>query len=111
MWVNLGTVAAGPDPLTFTANGLTGGQYYQFTVQAANIHGWGYESAVFIENSAAPPEQPDKIVTTVLNTNIKLTWIQPNNNYKTITAYQVVIWDKITSEYVVDTDLCDGSTA
>ena len=59
VWVDLATVAAGPDPLSYTANGLTGGIYYQFTVQAENIHGWGYESSVFIENAAAPPDQPD----------------------------------------------------
>ena len=73
-WVDLVTIPAGDDPLTYKVESLTGGQYYRFTVLAENIHGWGQESAVFIENAASPPSQPDPIVTSYLNTNIKVVW-------------------------------------
>ena len=66
IWVDEAIIAAdGSTDYSFTAGGLTGGTYYQFTILAENIHGWSSESALFTDNAAGKPDKPDAVVTTV----------------------------------------------
>ena len=48
--------ATGASSYSLTVGGLTGGSYYQFTIMAENIHGWGSESALFTDNAAGKPD-------------------------------------------------------
>ena len=90
---------------------LTGGSYYQFTIQAENIHGWSIESTLFSENAAAKPAKVASFTTTVEGTFIKVQWSSPFNNYKTITSYRVTIKDKGSGLFEEDKSICDGSNA
>ena len=103
--------ADGSSEYSLTVGGLTGGTYYQFTILAENIHGWGPESALFTENAAGKPEKPDAVVTSNQGTSINVDWDAPGNSFKTITSYTVTIKDKVSGVFSEHTDLCDGSSA
>lgn len=110
-WVDKEVVAAdSSETYSVTIGGLTGGVYYQFTILAENIHGWGTQSAVFTENAAGKPNKPEAVVTINYGTSIKVDWSTPGNNYKTITAYRVLIKDQDSGEFSEHATLCNGSS-
>ena len=111
MWTDLVTVPATASPIfSFLFEGLSGGTYYQFTILAENIQGWGSESPILVENAADQPNKPDVIVTSTLGTSIKVRWEPPNNNFKTITEYLVTIKDKGTGIFAENKSLCNGGS-
>jgi len=56
------------------------------------------------------PDQPDAVVTTRVNLNIRITWTAPTDNFKAITAYRVIIEDTDASgNYIENVAFCDGS--
>ena len=55
------------------------------------------------------PDQIPTVTTSLINTNVKITWSEPADNGKPITAYKVqfLTFDGIT--FATNTTYCDGS--
>lgn len=104
-------VATGDPTYSLQIGSLTGGSYYQFTILAQNIHGWGSESAIFTENAAGRPSKPETVITMISGTYIKVDWEPSLSNYKTITYYVITILDKGSGTFAEDKTLCDGTNA
>jgi len=106
------TVLAGVSPLfigsTFTqTTNVAPGQLYQFRVAAKNKYGWGSYSPYLSSYAATEPGPPAAPVTTRNDTAIKISWVTPDQNGLSVTAYEVLIlqgggtWSS--------TSACDGS--
>jgi len=106
VWEDLATVDGAI--ATYTAETLTPGELYDFSIVAENIHDFGLESTPISEYAAQRPDQPNQIVTSVQNTNIKVTWAEPVVNHRPVTLYEIVILDNGAGTYAEDTTLCDG---
>lgn len=93
--------------------GLTAGQYYKFRVIAHNVHGWADElSEIASFQAAQKPDQPLAVTTTLSNLNVRIAWTAPNDNFKAITKYEVLIEDTDASgNFVSDVTYCDGTNA
>ena len=51
---------------------LSPGVYYEYTIQAENIYGFGPSSAIFTVITSQPPNKPDPVVTSIYLTYIKV---------------------------------------
>ena len=78
-WTDLTSVSSPTTQYIHTT--LSPGVYYDYTVSAQNIHGFGPSSAIFSTITSQPPNAPDAVVTTVYLTFIKVTWAAPFSNY------------------------------
>lgn len=104
-------VGESSDSLTtsFTvSSGITEGEDYQFKVRAKNVHGWGDFSSVATLVPSSVPDAPSTVTTTYdSNGDVKVTWIAPDNNGDTITAYYIVFADESETTYTPHAD-CDA---
>jgi len=56
------------------------------------VHGWSSTySPEFAFMAAQVPDTPATMTTSYTNSNVRFTWVAPFANYKTITAYQILI--------------------
>lgn len=76
---------------TMTATGLTGGLTYKFKIESRNIKGFSPESSVISILAAGKPETPLAPTTSVLASNVIITWVAPFDNYLSITGYRIKI--------------------
>jgi hypothetical protein len=70
---------------------LTPGVTYGFKIQSRNAFGLSEFSSVFYILCGTVPESPTAPVTTSVGSDIKISWIAPNNNGAQITGYNVLI--------------------
>ena len=87
------------------------GDWYDFRVSAHNVHGWSVVSALKSIQAAQAPDSPAAATTTIVDKSIRIYWTQPSWNFKTITAYQVLIQDHLGSTFSEELTHCDGSTS
>ena len=68
----------------------TPGITYQFSNKVNNIFGYllGY-SLISTIKSAKAPNSPSCLITSISGQNVKIDWIASNNNFDSITRYQV----------------------
>ena len=60
---------------TFTKDGLTPGQLYQFRIKARNVHGWSPDySTVVTFQTAERPSQPAAATTELFNLSVRISW-------------------------------------
>lgn len=95
---------------TAAANGVLAGQLYQVRVRAKNTHGWGPESGVLSIYAAAVPEPPAAPTTAQAGTSMRISWLAPDNNGLTVTAYQILIRESDGATWT-EAAACDGSDA
>jgi hypothetical protein len=93
---------------TAAANGVLAGQLYQVRVRAKNTHGWGPESNVLSIYAAAVPEAPDAPSTAQEGVAMRISWLAPDNNGLTVTAYQILIRESDGATWT-EAAACDGS--
>jgi len=79
-WVDLVTVPGSSTSYLHTT--LLAGLYYEYTISAENIFGFGPASSIFTVRTSQVPDQPDPVVTSVYLTYIKVTWTAPFANYQ-----------------------------
>lgn len=102
-WASLGLTAN----LYKDVTSLTGGSYYKFKVRGINKYGEGPDSAEVQMLTSEAPAAPAAPVVTVADANIKIEWVEPFDNHRPVTSYQVLIKTK-AGTYIERTDLCDG---
>lgn len=79
---------------TYTrTTGVVAGQSYQFRIRALNIHGWGSFSPVLTIVASSKPDQMATVTTSIDSSTgkLKILWVEPEDNYNTITAYKIEI--------------------
>ena len=83
--------------LTYTvAQGVAYGDSYMFKVRSKNYWGWSDFSTSLIIKSATYPDPMATITTSVdaATGNVNIIWAEPYDNEQTITAYEILIYDK-----------------
>lgn len=96
--------------LSFTTTDVVGGESYRFRVRAYNVYGPGeYSDEVVIEASAAP-DQVTGVATSVVDTDVLISWTAPSFNYKTISQYDILILDN-DGTWRNDMTYCNGSVS
>lgn len=93
---------------TFSVTGLTGGATYLFKVRAINIYDIGEFSTSLSVIAADVPGKPNIAAVTLDGTQVRITWLKPEDHYGEITAYQVLL-RKADLTYVEYILRCDGS--
>lgn len=74
---------------------------------AHNIYGWGLPSPILSVIASGVPDAPASATTSLSNLYLKISWIAPNNNFATISAYKITIADSLGT-YREDTIDCNG---
>lgn len=111
-WAPLQGQAGAPSTaLTFTLAGATPGEWYRFRVRAHNAQGWGPYSATMAAQAADVPGEPAAVSTALADASVRVTWVAPASNFKTITTYTVEIQNAAGTLYLADTTHCDGTSA
>lgn len=100
-----------PLTTTVTHSPLIGGTTYKYQVRAHNIHGWGLWSDIMTEVASGIPETPSPVQVHIVNLDVKVSWLMPNENFATITAYEVKIVQNDGATYTAQLNYCDGSLA
>jgi len=78
-------------------------------VRAYNKYGEGpFTAAVTVQTSQAP-EQPVAPVLEVVGGYVKISWIEPFNNYRPVLGYQVLIETSTANTFIERKALCDGA--
>ena len=95
--------------ITFTKAALIAGQWYDFKLRAKNVHGWSEFSSIISAEAAQWPDPPAAITTSLTNLKIRISWVAPTDNFKDITAYQILIQDTNEDGTFIETSFCDGS--
>jgi hypothetical protein len=96
---------------TYSLSSLTAGIAYSFQVRAYNSFGWGDWSAVSILTPSDVPDTMATLTTSVVGTNVLISWAAPSSNGIAITAYNILIRLSDNSTFAADTTDCDGSSA
>ena len=78
---------------SYTFSPVVTGVTYSFRVQAHNSEGYSAYSAVIKVLAAKVPEAPGAPVTTVVNENLIVNWVEPESNGSPINAYTIMIRD------------------
>lgn len=96
---------------TFTVtSGLVAGQGYLFRLRAENIYGWGPYSGQTLIYAAGLPTQPYQAVTTIVGTDVVISWSEPENSAAPLIAYSVVIL-RADGTFGEELTHCDGAGA
>jgi len=77
-------------------------------VAVSNVHGEGPATAPVSQTTANVPETPAAPTIEEVGTTVKISWTEPSDRLKPITAYQVT-WLDSSGGYVEHTSICDGS--
>jgi len=91
---------------------IEAGLYYMFKVRAANIYGHGPYSPVFRFKAAEEPKILDSrtILTTNIETDVKISWAYPDDNGDTVTAYLIELRTQ-SGIVFFESPECDGKLA
>ena len=85
---------------------------YQFKHRAHNIFGAGTHSSVTTIKAATKPDVMVAPVTAVAaGSNVRISWVAPDDRGDTITAYIIQIQTSVAGTYVNDTTNCNGSSS
>jgi len=94
---------------TTNAGLVSQGLTYTFKIRSANSVGYSLESTTISIKAAQVPDRPDPAPTTLMvNSDIRISWLAPNNRGQTITAYIVKIRTGDGVSFQADAS-CDGS--
>lgn len=101
-------------PLTHTGTTIalpTPGVNYSFQISALNVHGEGPNSTIVTIKASSKPAQISTVVLSEsnVNTKVRITWNVPNDNYDTITAYNIYLLQKSTEQFKIFTWICNGA--
>jgi hypothetical protein len=94
--------------LEISISGHTLGETYHFRASAGNIHSWGAYSDILTVVATTVPEKPDPTVITIENTDFKISWTPPDDNYGAITKYIITI-RQAEGAYSEELTYCDGT--
>jgi hypothetical protein len=94
----------------YLVSGLNAGTLYSFTVQAVNSEGISSASVPVSILAAEAPSAPAMPTTTIIGSNIHLSWVAPNSNGSPVFAYIITFKDS-ADEYHLVLDECNGSSA
>jgi len=83
-------IAIGLSQKAFTPSGLQLGTTYEWTVQSRNSVGYSAESDSLLLLHALPPEQPAAPSVQNEEQSVVVTWIKPEENGSTITAFKIL---------------------
>ena len=97
--------------LGFTLVGVTEGATYRFQIRAVNIYGAGQASPAAPIRASDIPSRMASPSTVRAGTDIVVSWDPPASNGAALSAYEISVFSRATSAYVVDTSACDGSGA
>ena len=88
---------------------VTSGQIYGFKYRAYNRQGWSEYSDISYIMAANAPSQLLPVIVTLSGSNVRFSWIEPDDGAQPITAYtlEVLHYDGIT--FSEETSSCDGS--
>lgn len=92
--------------LAFVDSGLTSGSNYLFKVRSRNSFGYSDYSDSIQLLVAFVPSLPNPPVTSVIASNVILTWEAPNDNGSTITKYLITI--RKSDDTYFESPYCDG---
>lgn len=70
---------------------LTQGTTYSFKVDARNSVGYSAESNTVSILAAQVPDQPSAPITVIEDTNLRVSWLAPNNRGSVIQAYSISV--------------------
>ena len=87
---------------------LSGGEAYQFQVRAVNIYGPGTLSDPVSQTVSNVPGKPAMVSVTLSDTNVLFAWAKPDENFSSITAYNLEL-RKHDGSWVTDSVNCDAS--
>jgi len=93
---------------TYTATGLTENVVYSFKVKAKNLVGFSLESDPISIRAATVPLTPIAPTTSVQSSDVKVTWVNPDNGGSPFTAYRVTVKQN-DNTFSEETVTCDGS--
>lgn len=104
-------VQSGLSTTTTSVSGLTPGQIYSFQISAKNLLGEGPLSPAVSIRAAATPQAPDPVTIAMDAAEVKISWTYPTViNNAPVTSFKVLILNKLTSLYVENQSLCNGSS-
>lgn len=103
------TVATLATSFTVTS-GLVAGQGYLFRLRAESIYGWGPYSGETLIYAAGLPTQPYQAVTTIVGTDVVVSWSEPENSAAPLIAYSIVIL-RADGTFGEELTSCDGASA
>jgi hypothetical protein len=78
-------------------------------LRADNALGWGAYSSITTMTPQASPSQMSAVTTTVVGSNVQISWSLPTSNGASVTAYKIVIAQTGGSIYTETTVYCDGT--
>lgn len=94
---------------SYSKTSLTPGTSYKFRLRAKNALGWGDYSSITTMTPYAAPSQMTAVTTTVVGSNVQISWTAPTSNGASITAYKILIAQSDGSAYTETTAYCDGT--
>jgi hypothetical protein len=91
------------------SNDVFPGTTYKFRVRAHNVQGWSTWSNVSIIRSTGWPDKPDPVTTVINNVYVRITWVDPSNNYESIDKYDIRIRESDGVTFIQQLQYCDGT--
>lgn len=73
---------------SITGDRVVSGRVYKFRYRARNIHGWGPYSDTLDLLAASIPDQLQPVITTLIGTQVQISWIPLKENGAQITQYK-----------------------
>jgi hypothetical protein len=114
---NLGSGTVFSEVVGFTTEQLntevevstTPGTTYLFRYRVKNMFGFSINYSPEVEiKSAKSPNTPTDVQTSIVGHDVKIAWTAPDNNYDTITRYEVQIRNS-ELDWIENTLTCDGA--
>jgi hypothetical protein len=81
---------------------------YKFKIESRNLYGYSDLSAELEVICSTVPDQMVNPVSSIVGSDVLITWIKPNENGATITAYKIEIRHK-DGTYSQEMANCDGT--
>lgn len=93
---------------SYTVMDLTPGITYKFKLQARNSFGLSAYTGELELQIGFMPDKPYAPATTVLNDEVIVSWIAPNENGAIISSYRITLCQE-DEVFMEETTYCDGS--
>ena len=78
--------------LTYSEGDLiVAGAVYKFRVRARNVYGFGAYSEEFSVMASTIPAKVTGVSTEIVNTDVKISWTKPSDNWEPLTSYTITI--------------------
>ena len=104
-------LASGVTDTAYLATGLTFGVTYEFKIESRNSYGYSGYSETTTLLCAFKPDPPLTLFTANTNELVTITWDEPIANGSPITAYKVLVQEKISGAFTQEAVDCDGTIA